>query len=110
MQKLTGRLSDFVAISVFLGGLPLLAFIVLFLQLTAARNVGEPQTGDAIGLALMSVFSYGLALLSVGIGALFFGYKHARHHQSPKRWHLVALTWVAVEVTTPVVYFVFSSI
>lgn len=107
MQKLTGRLANFVAGGVFLGGLPLLAFIVLFLQLTAARNAGHPQTGDAIGLALMSAFSYGLALLSFGIGAIFFSYTHARHHQAPKRWHLIALTWVAVEVIAPVVYLVF---
>jgi hypothetical protein len=107
MQTLTGKIPNIVASCAVLGGLPLLAFIVLFLQLTAARNAGHPLTGDAIGLAMMSVFSYGLALLSFGIGAMYFGYKRVRYHLFPKRWHLMALAWGAVEVAAPVLYFAF---
>jgi len=105
MQTLTGKLPNVVASCTVVGGLPLLAFMALFLQLTAARNAGHPLTGDAIGLATMSVFSYWLALLSFGIGSVYFGYKRVRYHLSPKRWHLIALAWGAAEIAAPVLYF-----
>jgi len=105
MQTINGKLAGFMAGAAVVGGIPLIAFIVLFFQLTAARDAGNPYSGDAIGLAMMSAMAYGLALLSLLVAIVYFAYKRARHQLRPKRWHLMAMSWVAVEVLAPVMYF-----
>jgi hypothetical protein len=107
MQRLSGKRPHFIAAGVVVGGLPLLQFIVLFLQLTAARNAGHPYSGDGIGWAIMSVVAFGLALLSMLIGLAYFGYKRKRYQRRPQPWHSIALAWVAIEVTLPILYFAF---
>jgi hypothetical protein len=77
MQTSNGKVAHFVAGGVVVGGLPLLAFIFLFFQMARALNAGHPYSGDGIGLAIMSVFSFGLALLSLLIGVAYFGYQEA---------------------------------
>ena len=107
MQTSNGKMAAFVAGGAVVGGLPLLAFIVLFLQLMEARNAGHPLSGDGLGLAMMSLSAYGLALLSISVGIVYFGYKSTRHQRRPKQWHLMALAWTAAEVVAPILYFAF---
>ncbi|QJD93830.1 hypothetical protein HH213_29330 [Duganella dendranthematis] len=107
MQTSNGKVAHFVAGGVVVGGLPLLAFIFLFFQMARALNAGHPYSGDAIGLAIMSVFSFGLALLSLLIGVAYFGYQRKRHQLRPKLGHLIALAWVATELFFPIFYFAF---
>lgn len=76
-------MAHFVAGGVVVGGLPLLPFIVLFLQLTAARDAGHPYSGDGIGWAMMSVVTFGLALLSLLTGITYFGYQQMRYRRAP---------------------------
>ena len=105
MQTINGKLAGFMAGVAVVGGIPLIAFIVLFFQLAAARDAGNPYSGDAIGLAMMSVIAYGLALLSLLAALTYFAYKRVRHQLRPKRWHLMAMSWVAIEVLAPITYF-----
>lgn len=105
MQKLNGKMADFIAAGAVVGGLPLLLFIVLFLQLMEARNAGQPLSGDGLGLAMMSFTSYVLALLTLAVSVVYFGYQRTRHTRNPKQWHLIALAWAVVEVATPIFYF-----
>jgi hypothetical protein len=107
MQTSNRKVAHFIAGGVVVGGLPLLGFIFLFFQMARALNAGHPYRGDAIGLAMMSVFSFGLALLSLLIGAAYFGYQRKRHQLRPKLWHLMALAWVAIEVFIPFFYLAF---
>jgi hypothetical protein len=93
------------AASVVVGGLPLLAFMLLFRELIAARN---PQSDDATGLATMSALAYGIALLSFVIWAGHFGYKLVRHKLYPKVWHRVVLAYSSIELAAPFVYFLFA--
>ncbi|HZV64818.1 MAG TPA: hypothetical protein VFG03_07925 [Telluria sp.] len=108
MQALNGKVAGLVASVMVIGGLPLLAFMLLFLKLTAARNAGQPESGDAIGLAMMSALAYGIALLSFAIGVGYFGYKLARHKLYPKVWHRVVLAYSSIELAAPFVYFWFT--
>lgn len=105
MQKIRGKVAGVVASGVVVGGLPLLAFILLFLRLMAARNAGHPEGGDAIGLAMMSVLAYGIALLSFAIGVAYFGYKSVRHKLYPQVWHMIVLAYSSIELAAPFVYF-----
>ncbi|WP_395400538.1 hypothetical protein ACHMW6_24015 [Pseudoduganella sp. UC29_106] len=106
MQTTNGKIAGFMAGVAVVRGISLLGFIIVFLQLTAALDAGNPQNGDAIGLAIMSVLAYGLALLSLLAALVYFMYKRVRHQQRPKSWHLIAMSWTAVEVVAPVLYFV----
>lgn len=107
MQKISGRMAHFVAAGVVVGGIPMIPFIVLLLQLTAALNAGHPYSGDGIGWAMMSVVTFALALLSLLIGATYFGYQQVRNQRSPQLWHSIALVSVAIEVTVPILYLAF---
>ena len=95
------------AAGMVLGGLPLLASMLLFLKLMAARDAGHPLSGDAIGLAMMSALAYRLALLSLAVGAGYFTYKRIRQNTRPNAWHWTALSWMAFEVTAPALYLSF---
>jgi len=105
MQTIDGKLAGFMAGVAVVGGIPLIAFIVLFFQLTAAREAGNPYSGDAIGLAMMSSLAYGLASLSLLVALMYFAYKRVRHQLRPKRWHLMAMSWSALDVVAPLLYF-----
>ena len=107
MQRINGKVADFIAAGVVVGGLPLLAFMVLFFNLMAERNAGHPGGGDAIGLAIMSLLAYGLALLCLVLGASYFLSKRNRDNLLPKPWHWMMLTWSVVEVMVPVLYILF---
>ncbi|MYM24681.1 hypothetical protein GTP46_18760 [Duganella sp. FT135W] len=107
MQTLNGWVANCIAGGAVLGGLPLLAALVSFMQLMEARNAGHPYSGDAIGLAIMSIVAFGIAVVSLLIGTAYFSYKRTRHQQNPKRWHMMALIWVTVEVVGSFLYFVF---
>lgn len=105
MQRFSEKNADFVGAGVVVGGLPLLAFMVLFFNLTAARKAGHPGGGDAVGLAIMSLFAYGLALLSLVVGAAYFRYKRIRDNLLLKPWHWMALALSVMEVIVPILYF-----
>jgi len=105
MPELNGKMAGFVAVIAVVGGLPLLAFMYLFLQLMAARDAGLAQSGDGIGLAMMSAVAYVLALLSLTVGAGYFGYKRARQKVRLKIWHWLALAWLSAELVAPICYF-----
>ncbi|WP_342118417.1 hypothetical protein [Pseudoduganella sp. OTU4001] len=108
MLPLTGKMPRFIAGVVILGNLPLLAFILLFWQVMAARTAGHAGGGDAIGLAIMSVLAYGLALASFAIGAAYFGYKFTRHKLRPQGLHKIALAWSSIELAVPLLYFLIT--
>lgn len=105
MRWIEARLASVVAAGMIIGGLPLLAFALLLLNLSLARNAGQTMSGDAIGLAVMSLIAYGLAVLSFAIGAAYFGFRRARHQLVPNSWHRFALVFLAIEVIAPPLYF-----
>jgi hypothetical protein len=105
MQTQSRKMAHFVAGGVVVGGLPLLMFIVLFLELIAAQKAGHPYSGDGIGWAIMSVLAFGLALISLLIGVAYFGYQKKRYQRGPQLGHSIVLVWVTFEVAVPILYF-----
>jgi hypothetical protein len=103
-QTKNGKVAGLLAICMVIGGLPLLVSICLVLRLTAAREAGHPYSGDAIGMAIMSVAAYTLALLTFCAGAGYFAYQRFRHKLYPRRWHRIALAWSSIELAAPLVY------
>lgn len=105
MRLNDGRMASVVAAGMIIGGLPLWTFALVLINLTVARNAGRPLSGDAIGLAMMSLLAYGLAVLSFAVGAAYFGFKLGRHKLLPKRWHRIVLGLSAFQVVAPLLYF-----
>jgi hypothetical protein len=105
MQMINGKAASFVARGMLIGGLPLLIFMLLFLKLMAARDAGHSGGGDGIGLAMMSVLAFGIAVLSFTIGIGYFGYMLARHKLHPSPWHWAVLGYSSLELATPFIYF-----
>jgi len=108
METVKGTLSNVIAAGMTLGGLPLLAFELLFLQLMAAMEAGHPQDGDALGMAMMSALSFAIAALSLAIGFAYFGYKLLRRQQAPRLWHKIVIGCLTLEVIAPFAYLAVS--
>lgn len=107
MTTLQGKMAGLVASLVALGSLPLLAFMVVFVRLSAARAAGQASGADALGLAMMAMLAYGMAFLFFLAGAAYFGYQRVSKRKRPGAWHAVVLAGAALALLAPPVYFLF---
>ena len=99
------RKADLFAVGMVAGGLPCSLFILIFLEMTSAREAGQPYSGDALGLMMMSLLAYALALVSCGAGVLHFGLSLFKNEGRPRTWQWLALIYALTQVVVPVAYF-----
>lgn len=87
------------------GSVPCTCAIVLFARLMAARLAGQPVSGDALGLMMLSLAAYAIALLSFVAGVLCFAFAARSRRTRPRAWHWGAIVYSFSQVAIPVVYF-----
>ena len=92
-------------IGMVVGSTPCTLAILLFLSLLAARKVGQPAGGDALGLMMISFMAYAIALLSFIAGLIYFSFVVVRKRLilGPLHWFCIAYSFT--HVIGPVVYF-----
>ena len=92
-------------IGMIAGSVPCTLAIVFFLHLMAAREAEQPVSGDALGLMMMSLSAYAIALISFFCGIAYFGFAALRSKAIPRPWHWIGIAYSFSQVTIPVVYF-----
>jgi hypothetical protein len=73
------------------GSVPCTLAIVLFLYLMHAREAGHPIAGDALGLVMISLLAYALALISFFCGSVYFGLAAMKGKLKPCGWQWFAI-------------------
>ncbi|MBB3219439.1 hypothetical protein [Pseudoduganella umbonata] len=102
----SNRVANGVGILMLIGGAPCLLAIATFVQLLTAHAAGTSSGGNAIGLMIMSLWAYGIAVASCAAGIIYFGYGALRYRVFPKPWHWFALVYSIGLVIIPIVYLI----
>lgn len=101
----SGRMATIFGIGMIAGSVPCTLAILLFLHIMAAREAGQPAGGDALGLMMVSLVAYAIALLSVVSGIVYFGFASLKSKLVLRAWHWFGIVYSLSQVTIPVVYF-----
>jgi hypothetical protein len=99
-----GKTAKIVRIGMFAGGLPLSAAILLFIQLMLARNAGRPMGADGLGIMMISLAAYALALLSCVTGLIYFAFARAKYKEHPQAGDWFSIVYSAGQLAVPLVY------
>ena len=102
----SNRLAGGLGIFMLIGGAPCVLAIATFVQIIAAHEAGTSSGGNALGLMMMSLSAYGIALVSCVMGLVYFGYAALRHKVLPKLWHWLAIGYSIGLVVIPIIYFI----
>lgn len=100
------RLAGGFGILMLIGGAPCVLAIAAFVQIIAAHEAGTSSGGNALGLMMMSLSAYGIALVSCVTGLVYFGYAALRHKVFPKLWHWLVIGYSIGLVVIPIIYFI----
>jgi hypothetical protein len=92
-------------IGMIVGSVPCTLAIALFLYLMAARQEGHPIAGDALGVMMISLMAYGIALISFFCGTVYFIVAALKKKLLPRAWHWFGIVYSFSQVAIPVVYF-----
>ena len=92
-------------IGMIIGSAPCTLAIAVFLYLMAAREAGKPVAGDALGMMMISLVAYGLALISFFCGTIYFVVAALRKKGFPRTWHWLGIVYSFTQVVIPVLYF-----
>ncbi|TWI70042.1 hypothetical protein IP91_01120 [Pseudoduganella lurida] len=87
-----------------IGGVPCVLAIAVFFRIGAAHESGISSGGNALGLMMMSLWAYGIALASCVAGLLYFGYAALKYRMFPTSWHRLVICWSICLVIGPVLY------
>lgn len=98
------RLPSCFGILMLIGGMPCVFMIASLSQVFDTREAGTPAGGNALGLMMMSLCAYGIALVSCAAGLVYFGYAALRHRIFPGVWHWLAIGYSLGQVVFPFVY------
>lgn len=71
----------------------------------AAREAGHPAGGDAIGLMMISLLAYAIALLSFLTGLIYFGFAVLKNKLVLRVWHWIGIVYSLIQITIPIIYF-----
>ncbi|MDY0965577.1 hypothetical protein [Massilia sp. CFBP9026] len=93
------------AVGMIAGSLPCTLAILTFVNLMAAREAGQPASGDALGLMMMSLIAYGIAVLSCAVGLIYFAHAALKASFAVRAWHWFGIAFSLVHVLIPLVYF-----
>jgi hypothetical protein len=97
------RLASGFGILLLIGGLPCIFMIATLSQVFDTHETATTG-GNALGLMMMSLWAYGIALVSCVAGIIYFGYAAFRHRIFPKVWHWLAIGYSLGLVVIPFVY------
>lgn len=89
------------------GNIPCTLAILVFAQHMAARNAGHPAGGDAIGLMMISIVAYAIAVLSFVSGIIYFGFAVLKDKLVLGPWHRFGILYSLSQITIPIVYLLF---
>jgi len=92
-------------IGMIAGSVPCTLAILVFSQLMVAREAGHPAGGDAIGLMMISLLAYPIALLSFVSGMIYFGFAVLKNKLALRPWHWFSIVYSFSQITIPIVYF-----
>lgn len=101
----SGKMATIFGTGMIAGSVPCTLAILLFAQLMAARKAGHPAGGDALGLMMISLLAYGIALLSFVSGIIYFGFAVLKNKLVLRTWHWFAIVYSFSQITIPVIYF-----
>lgn len=99
------RLASGFAIVMLIGGMPCVFMIAALLQVFDTHEAGMSASGNALGLMMMSLSAYGIALVSCVLGLVYFGYAALRHRVFPKLWHWLTIGYSLGLLGIPAIYF-----
>lgn len=103
----SNRVATIVGTGMIAGSVPCTLAILVFAQLMAARNAGHPAGGDAIGLMMISLVAYAIAVLSFVVGTIYFGFAVFKNRLVLRPLHWVGIVYSLSQITIPVVYLLF---
>jgi hypothetical protein len=103
----SNRVATIVGTGMIAGSVPCTLAILVFAQLMAARNAGHPAGGDAIGLMMMSLVAYAIAVLSFVFGIIYFGFAALKNKLVLSPWHWFGIVYSLSQITIPIVYLLF---
>ena len=92
-------------VAMIAGSLPCTLAVLTFVNLMAAREAGQPASGDALGLMMMSLVAYGVALLSCAAGLIYFAHAALKASFVLRAWHWFGIAFSLGHVLVPLVYF-----
>lgn len=101
----SGKTATVFGIGMVVGSTPCTLAILLFLSLLAARKAGQPAGGDALGLMMISLMAYAIALLSFIAGLIYFSCAVLKKKLIVRPWHWFCVAYSFANVIGPVVYF-----
>jgi hypothetical protein len=99
-----GKTAKIFRIGMLAGGLPCSAAILLFIQLMLARKAGRPMGGDGLGIMMISLVAYALALLSCVTGLIYFAFARFKYKEHPQVWDWFGIVYSAGQLAVPLIY------
>jgi hypothetical protein len=104
----SSKLTTVFGIGMIIGSIPCTLASVLIWHLTVAieegRAAGQDVGFDVIGAAMMSYFTFLIAVGSCVAGLLYFAYAVLKKKEALKRWHSFGIVYSILQVTTAVAY------
>ena len=104
----SNRVASGFGILMLIGSAPWLLAIATFVQIMIAHGEGESSGGNAIGLMMMSLSAYGIALVCCVVGLIYFIYAALRRKAFSKRWHWLTIGYSISLLIMPILYLVFQ--
>jgi hypothetical protein len=100
----SGRTASLISAGMLISGLPCSLFFFAFLEMDHAREMGDPNQGDALGLALMTVASYAIALVGSVTGLTYFAAR-IRRGRKLQAWQWIVIGYSFAQILSPMLYF-----
>lgn len=104
----SNRVASTFGILMLIGSAPWVLAIATVIQTMIAHDEGESSGGNALGLIMMSMTAYGIALVSCFAGIIYFAYAALRKKAFPKIWHWVTIGYSICLLIIPIIYFIFQ--
>jgi len=102
----SNRIASGFGILMLIDSAPWILAIATFVQIMIAHGEGESSGGNAIGLMMMSLSAYGIALVSCIAGVIYFAYAALRKKEFPKQWQWLTIGYSICLLIIPVFYFI----
>ncbi|MDB5958709.1 MAG: hypothetical protein JWP59_3 [Massilia sp.] len=87
------------------GSTPCTLAILLLVSIVANREAGEPAGGDALGLMMISLMAYAIALLSFAAGLIYFSSAVLVKKLTLPPWQWFCIAYSFAHVIVPIIYF-----
>jgi hypothetical protein len=71
---------------------------------STARAAGRPVGADGLGIMMISLVAYAIALLSCAAGLIYFSVARFKYKVFPQRWDWIGIVYSLGQVTIPFIY------